>query len=311
MTIATERFKAAKRLLMAGTAGMLICGLAGADELLVAEQSQPLAEEQTSQGQAAADTSTTAAVDDEDYSYLDNIEESKNDPLEDFNRAMFSVNEGLDTVILKPLGTVYDYVTPTFMRTGVNNFFSNADDIAVAANNLLQGNFSDMFSDLGRVFFNTTIGVAGLFDVATDLGLEKHDQDFGQTLAVWGVDSGPYVFLPILGPRYLRDAAGGIVDGVADPVWWIFYNDVRWRNSMMALKIVNARANALPMDKIIDEAALDKYAYIRDGYKQRRRHQLDNNPAIIRSRARAASQEAPDDQTRDPASLDEPSRATP
>ena len=191
------------------------------------------------------------------------------DPYEGFNRAMFTVNEGLDTVLLKPVAKGYDTVTPGPVKSGVGNFFGNLADVWTALNNFLQGKVSEGFSDVGRVFVNSTIGLVGLFDVASNLGMEKHAEDFGQTLGKWGVGSGSYVYLPVIGPRTTRDTVGFVVDAYADPVARI--DNVRVRNSLLGLRLIDTRASLLPADKVVEEAAFDKYVYIRDAYLQNRR----------------------------------------
>lgn len=191
------------------------------------------------------------------------------DPIEGFNRAMFGVHEGIDTVVLKPAAKGYDAITPTPVQTGVTNFFANLNDLMISFNNLLQGKPGDAVSDIGRFAINTTVGILGIFDVASDVGLEKHDEDFGQTFGRWGVSDGAYVFVPIFGPRTARDTVGLVFDVYADPVNNI--KNVPTRNTLIVLRAVNTRADLLPADKVIEEAALDKYAYIRDGYLQRRR----------------------------------------
>ena len=200
------------------------------------------------------------------------------DPYEGFNRAMFSVNEGIDTVVAKPLAKGYDAVAPLPVKAGVGNFFGNVGDLWGGVNNTLQGKVGDGASDISRLLINSTIGIFGLFDVASEMGLEKHDEDFGQTLGRWGVGDGGYVFLPILGPRTLRDTGGWIVDAYADPVRWGI-EDIPVRNSTHFVRFVDIRASLLPSDKVVEEAALDKYAYIRDAYLQRRRSQIyDGHP---------------------------------
>jgi phospholipid-binding lipoprotein MlaA len=199
------------------------------------------------------------------------------DPIEGFNRAMYGIHDGIDTVLLKPVATGYAAVTPDPVQTGITNFFANISDLMTSANSLLQGKPKDAASDLGRLLVNSTVGVLGFFDVATDMGLEKHDEDFGQTMGVWGIGEGAYVFLPLLGPRNVRDAAGIYVDIWFDPVNYI--DHVPTRNSIWAIRIVNLRANLLPADKVVEEAALDKYSYIRDAYLQNRRNMVyDGNP---------------------------------
>lgn len=199
------------------------------------------------------------------------------DPIEGFNRAMFAFNEGLDTVLIKPLAQGYDAALPTPVKTGVTNFFGNIADFVIGLNNLLQGKPQEAVNDWGRVLINTTIGILGLFDVATEMGLEKHEEDFGQTFGRWGAPPGAYVVLPFFGPRTVRDTVGLVLDVKADPVANI--GDVSTRNSLLALRIIDNRADLLPADKVIEEAALDKYAYIRDGYLSRRRNLIhDGNP---------------------------------
>ncbi len=199
------------------------------------------------------------------------------DPYEGFNRAMYSVNEGIDTVIAKPLAKGYDVVAPLPVKAGVGNFFGNVGDLWIGVNNGLQGKVGHGASDIGRLLVNSTVGILGLFDVASELGLEKHDEDFGQTLAVWGMGDGGYLFWPVIGPRTLRDTGGWLVDTTIDPVWRI--RPIAERNSTVALRFVDVRASLLPADKVVEEAALDKYAYVRDAYLQRRRSQIyDGNP---------------------------------
>ncbi|MCC7183391.1 MAG: VacJ family lipoprotein [Rhodocyclaceae bacterium] len=199
------------------------------------------------------------------------------DPLQGFNRAMFSFNEGLDQVLIKPVAQGYDAAVPLPARIGVSNFFGNVGDLWVGINNLLQGKGGDAANDVGRLLINSTLGILGLFDVASEMGLERHDEDFGQTLGRWGVGEGAYVVLPLFGPRTVRDTGGLVVDVIADPVSSV--DDVPTRNTLRALRIVSARAELLPSDKAIEQAALDKYAYIRDAYLQRRRNLIhDGSP---------------------------------
>jgi phospholipid-binding lipoprotein MlaA len=201
---------------------------------------------------------------------------NQKDPVEGFNRAMFSFNEGLDAVIIKPVAVGYDAVMPSPVRTGVTNFFGNIADFFIGVNNLLQGKPVEAASDIGRVVVNSTIGILGLIDVASDMGMEKHEEDFGQTFGRWGVGSGAYVVLPVFGPRTVRDTVGLVLDSKVDPIGNI--DDVSTRNTLLVLRLVDTRADLLPADKVIEEAALDKYAYVRDGYLQRRHNLiLDGN----------------------------------
>lgn len=198
------------------------------------------------------------------------------DPFEGFNRAMFSVNEGID-VVVKPVAQGYDNVAPDFIKTGIGNFFGNIGDVWISLNNFLQGKLTEGSSDVARVLVNTTIGIAGLIDVGSEFGLEKHSEDFGQTLGVWGVGDGPYLFWPIIGPRTARDTVGVAVDMYVDPVLNIDEVDVR--NTLNGVRFIDLRASMLPADKVVEQAAFDKYNYIRDAYLQNRRSEIhDGNP---------------------------------
>ena len=213
------------------------------------------------------------------------------DPIEGFNRAMFAFNEGLDSAIVRPVASGYEAVLPSPVRTGVTNFFSNIEDLLIGVNNLLQGKGSEAFSDLGRVAINSTIGLLGLFDIASDAGLEKHDEDFGQTFGRWGVGNGAYVVVPVFGPRTARDTVGLILDVAADPLTHVGAGD--GRDVLLVLRGVNDRANLLPADKVVEEAALDKYSYIRDGYLQRRRNLIHDGNAPRDREADAEQVERP------------------
>lgn len=213
------------------------------------------------------------------------------DPIEGFNRAMFAFNEGLDSAIIKPVATGYEAVLPSPVRTGVTNFFGNIADLLIGVNNLLQGKGSEAVSDLGRVVINSTVGLLGIFDVASEAGLEKHNEDFGQTFGRWGVGSGAYVVIPVFGPRTARDTAGLILDVAADPVTHVTPNAER--NVLLVLRAVNDRANLLPADKVVEEAALDKYSYIRDAYLQRRRNLIYDGNAPREPEADAEQVERP------------------
>ena len=204
-------------------------------------------------------------------------EENPHDPYEGFNRSMFAVNEVIDKLATKPLAQIYDKAAPLPVKAGTGNFFGNVGDLWIGSNNALQGKFGDAGVDIGRLLINSTVGIFGLFDVASELGLEKHEEDFGQTMAVWGVGGGGYLFLPVIGPRTLRDTAGWFIDSYGDPVWRT--RPVSVRNSLLTLRFIDIRASLLPADKVVEEAALDKYAYIRDAYLQRRRNQIfDGRP---------------------------------
>lgn len=201
------------------------------------------------------------------------------DPLERYNRAMFTFNDRLDRAVVKPVGQVYDAVTPRPVRIGVGNFFSNLGDVWIGFNNILQGKVGDGVSDLMRFAFNSTWGLLGLLDIASEAGLPKHDEDFGQTLAVWGVGEGPYVVLPFFGPRTLRDAAALPLDVAGDNVWGV--DHVRTRNSLTGLRIAHTRANLLGLERTLDEGTFDNYAYARDFYLQQRRYKVADGDLAI------------------------------
>ena len=224
------------------------------------------------------------------------------DPLEPLNRAVYQFNDGLDKVVMKPVATVYREVLPDFVRTGVTNFFNNLYDILTALNSLLQGKIADAASDVGRIAVNTTVGLAGLIDFATEVGLEKHKEDFGQTLGWWGIGDGPYLQVPFFGPSSFRDVLGAFVDFKVDPIRWIWRDHIATRNSLWGLYFVNLRANLLDSTKILEEAALDPYEFQRDAYLQRRRNLVyDGNPP-----SQKEEDEMPELKTKPRTELDEP-----
>jgi phospholipid-binding lipoprotein MlaA len=199
------------------------------------------------------------------------------DPLEPLNRAMFSFNDTLDEAVMKPVAKGYRFVLPGMVRTGVSNFFSNVDDVWISINQVLQGKLLLGLGDFGRFLFNSTVGVVGLFDFASEVGLPKHSEDFGQTLAWWGVGGGPYVVLPILGPSTVRDGLAFIVDAEIDPVWRI--GDVSVRNTAVSIRFIGRRAELLDISNVLEQAALDRYALLRDAWLQRRRSLIyDGDP---------------------------------
>lgn len=193
---------------------------------------------------------------------------SKADPFEGINRATYAFNDVVDENLLKPVAKGYQKVTPEFFRAGVSNLFTNIGDVATAINNLLQGKGGDAASDAGRFFVNSTLGVLGLFDVATPMGLEKHDEDFGQTLGKWGINSGPFLMLPLMGPSTLRDAVSRPVDSYAG--YFRYVDHIPSRNTAFGVEIIDLRAHLLGASSTLDTAALDKYQFIRDAYLQRR-----------------------------------------
>ena len=203
------------------------------------------------------------------------------DPYEKFNRAMFKFNDGVDRVALKPAATAYKKVLPSFVQTGVANFFGNLSDIWSGANNLMQGKGRDGMSDITRFALNSTFGFAGLLDIASEAGLRKHNEDFGQTLGHWGVAPGPYIMLPLLGPSTVRDTIVMPIDFAADP--WAYKYPVAGRNVGIAVRAVDQRAAVLDASNLMEEAALDRYEFIRDGFLQRRESKITDNgdrPAV-------------------------------
>ena len=190
---------------------------------------------------------------------------AEDDPWESFNRPVFVFNDTLDTYGLKPLAQGYRAITPSIVEDGIHNMFSNVGDVKNLFNNLLQAKFTDAGIDTSRILFNSTFGLLGFFDVATKMDLQRSDEDFGLTLGAWGVDSGPYLVLPLLGPSTVRDAAGKLPDTFVEPYRYI--SDVPARNSIHGLDIVDTRANLLSSEKLITG---DKYVFIRNAYLQNR-----------------------------------------
>ena len=190
------------------------------------------------------------------------------DPFERYNRAMFSFNKAVDDKVLKPVATGYTDVIPDLIRTAIGNFFGNIGDVWTAVNNYLQGKPREGTSDVARVVLNLTFGIVGLIDVATPAGLVQHEEDFGQTLGVWGVKSGPYLILPILGSSTVRDGLARPVDLYADPITQI--DSVGVENSLRAMRLVDDRATLLYSTRMMEDAALDPYLFVRDAYLQRR-----------------------------------------
>jgi phospholipid-binding lipoprotein MlaA len=194
------------------------------------------------------------------------------DPWEGFNRGSFAVNEAIDKAVLTPAAKGYQAVTPSFVRSGVSNAFGNVGDVGTGLNNLLQGKPGSALSDFGRVLVNSTLGILGLFDVASPMGLDKNNEDFGQTLGKWGVGSGPYVVLPLLGPSTLRDSLGRVPDRYSS--YSRYVEHIPARNSLLGLDIIHIRAELLAAGKTLEEASLDKYQFLRDAFLQRRLSQV-------------------------------------
>lgn len=205
---------------------------------------------------------------------------TEGDPLESYNRTMFKVNEGVDKAVLRPIAKGYEAVVPQSARRCVSHMFSNVGDVWSGANSLFQGRGVDFINSLGRFLMNSTIGLGGCYDVAGEKGAKKIENDFGTTLGVWGIGDGPYVVLPLFGSSSLRDMAGMAGDSVGATAiyttpWAI--DKIPLRNSIVGVQIVNKRANLLAADDIATDVSLDKYAFVRDAYKQSRQ-------ALLRSK---------------------------
>lgn len=199
------------------------------------------------------------------------------DPLEPMNRSVSRFNDTLDDNVLKPAATSYRDNTPELLQKGVNNFFRNLSDVWSTVNNGLQLKGRETAESGMRVVVNTIFGIYGIFDVASEIKLQRHPEDFGQTLGYWGVPSGPYVVLPLLGPSTVRDSASLAVDTSGDVVRQ--HDDVPVRNAVMGVRIVDKRANLLQATDMLSGAAIDRYSFTRDSYLQYRRNQVyDGNP---------------------------------
>lgn len=194
------------------------------------------------------------------------------DPWEPFNRSMWTFNEGLDKAVLRPVAETYKEVTPNLVRRGVNNFFANLTDLWSFVNNSLQLKPREAMESLTRFNLNTFFGLGGLLDIASEAGIERHREDFGQTLGRWGVPSGPYLVVPLLGPSTLRDTAARAINATGDPVYYV--SDVVKRNSLYVLRVVDLRASLLRAGNVLEEAALDRYTFTRDVYLQIRRREV-------------------------------------
>lgn len=199
------------------------------------------------------------------------------DPWESMNRKVYAVNDTVDRYALRPVAQGYKTVMPLPVRTGVSNFFGNIEDVWTGFNNLLQGKPAEGASDFSRFAVNSTIGILGVFDVASEFGLEKHDEDLGQTFGRWGIGPGPFLMLPLLGPSTVRDAFGAVPRYLVEPGRQI--SEIPVRNSVSALRVVNTRSQLIGADKALDEAALDRYGYLRDFYLKSRLSQIyDGHP---------------------------------
>lgn len=200
-------------------------------------------------------------------------ERSERDPWERYNRSMYTFNDTVDRAVLRPAAKGYRAVTPDFIEYGISNFFSNLSYPVVIVNQLLQGDFGDGLRDTGRFAVNTVLGIGGLFDPATNMGLEANNEDFGQTLGVWGVSEGPYLVLPFLGPSTVRDTAGSYTDSEINPMFEYFEEPDRYY--LLALRIVDLRAQLLDLDAQL-QSTYDPYTFMRDAYLQRREYLVND-----------------------------------
>ena len=186
------------------------------------------------------------------------------DPLQGLNQTIFKFNAGVDKVVLKPAAKTYQAIMPDIAETGVSNFFSNINDVPTALNNLLQGKFKAAGTDSLRFLLNTTAGIGGLIDVASDAGLPKHNEDLGQTLGVWGVPSGPYLMLPFLGPSTLRDGVGSTADFFLDPIYYVDESSVTDR--LRIPELLDTRSGLFEVEELIDSGLYDNYERMREVY---------------------------------------------
>lgn len=199
------------------------------------------------------------------------------DPFEPFNRGVYAFNEGLDAAVFKPVATVYKQVTPPLVRTGVGNFFGNLEDAWSFVNSLFQGKLRHAVDNFFRFGVNTTFGLLGVLDVAGEMEIDRHAEDFGQTLGAWGFGPGPYLVLPLLGPSSIRDALALPVDSLGNIVSHV--DDIPTRNSLWTLNVIDTRASLLDLSESLDEVAFDKYSFTRDAVLQRRRNAVyDGDP---------------------------------
>ncbi|MDO8962695.1 MAG: VacJ family lipoprotein [Methylophilus sp.] len=197
---------------------------------------------------------------------------TNNDPLEGINRGIYKFNDVTDRALIKPVATAYKTVTPSPIRRGISNFFSNIGTLTTVINDILQLKFAHAFTDAGRFVINSTFGLAGFIDVASMDNIEKRNEDFGQTLGHWGVGTGAYLVLPFVGPSTVRDATGLVFDTVtSDPITYTHnIGEIRLHNQLRTAQLIDKRAQLLDASDIVDNASIDPYAFLRDAYLQRR-----------------------------------------
>ena len=193
------------------------------------------------------------------------------DPFEKINQTTHNLNQKLDLEVASPIARLYKDITPDFLEIGITNFTHNIEDLSISINNILQGKVNDGISDLVRFAINSTIGLAGFIDISSDLGFDKHDEDFGQTLAVWGVPDGPYIVLPGLGPSTLRDTLAMIPDSFLTPLWLIDHDQTSY--SLTAIDLIDTRARYLGLESVVIG---DEYLFYRDAYLQSREFEIND-----------------------------------
>lgn len=226
------------------------------------------------------------------------------DPLERFNRNIFIFNDKVDQVVLQPAAKVYRRIVPNFVQIGVGNFFGNLGDVWTGVNNVLQGKVTDGVTDFMRFAFNTTLGLGGVIDISSAAGMPKHREDFGQTLGRWGVGSGAYIVLPLLGPSTIRDTAALPLDFKGD--LWSYVDPVSLRNSGTAVRLLDARASVLDASDLLEGAALDRYEFVRDAYLQRRQNRINDGESRARDEDSTAPGRNPDSKAIKGGADDEP-----
>jgi len=200
---------------------------------------------------------------------LPSLSHADSDPFEDINKKTHNLNQTLDLQVASPVARFYKRITPDILEIGITNFTRNIEDLSIAVNNMLQGKVNEGISDLFRFTINSTLGIAGFIDVSTGLGFKKHDEDFGQTLAIWGVDEGPYIVLPGLGPSTLRDTLAMIPDSFLTPLWLIDHD--RTSYSLTAIDLVDTRARYLGLESVVIG---DEYLFYKDAYLQSREFEI-------------------------------------
>ena len=197
------------------------------------------------------------------------------DPWREINQNIYEFNDYFDQLLVKPIASTYSFFVPSVLRQGVGNFFSNVRDVNIAANDLLQLKFHYALQDFGRVIINTSVGIGGLIDVASNLGLEKHEEDFGQTLGFWGVSSGPYMILPVFGASNLRDSLGLILDTLLNPLQYL--DDSSMKISLFAVEEIHSRSALLALDELVGG---DRYLFIREAYSQNREYLVNDGEVV-------------------------------